>query len=77
MIVGCIAIGNKAAELFLEIRYIKAFAQENLLDKDDTCQCLVHIETALEMLLTGTVNEHLLGHDSQQGVSSRSNTSHS
>jgi len=78
MMAGFLAIGPKAVELYMEVRYIKAFAQENLLDKDDSCQCLVHIETALEMLLTGTINEYLSGaHDSQQGVSRSSNASYS
>lgn len=69
MIISCVALGAKASDLLLEIRYIKAFSQEDLVDKHDSCQCLAHIEVALEKLMSGNLDFNQ-NSDSQQGISS-------
>jgi hypothetical protein len=42
-------------DLFVELRYIKAFSNDDLYDKIDECQCLAHIETAIEKMMSGTL----------------------
>jgi hypothetical protein len=56
MVISCVALGTKASDLLLEIRYIKAFSQDDLVDKHDACQCLAHIEVALDRLMSGNLD---------------------
>ena len=53
MVYSLICIGKRSADLLIEIKYIKAFSIDDLYGKHDSCQCLAHIESALEMLKTG------------------------
>lgn len=39
----------------LELKYIKAFTQEDLYEKVDECQCLAQIETAIDKIQSGTL----------------------
>jgi len=66
MILAFVCMGRKSADLYLEIKYIKAFSQEDLYEKHDSCQCLAHIETAMEKIMSG-IESHI--GDLQQGVS--------
>jgi hypothetical protein len=72
MILAFAYLGKKSADMYLEIKYIKAFSLEDLYDKVDSCQCLAYIETALEKVMTG-IDHHLS--DKQQGVSSSNQSS--
>ena len=69
MIMAFICMGRKCTDLFIELKYIKSFSQEDLYEKHDSCQCLAHIETAIEKIISGVEN-HL--NEMQQGVMSRS-----
>jgi hypothetical protein len=48
MIVALIVLGKEsAADILVELKYIKAFTQDDLYEKVDECQCLAQIETAI------------------------------
>jgi hypothetical protein len=56
MIIALVVIGYDSVDLFVELRYIKAFSNDELYEKIDECQCLAHIETAIEKLMSGTLD---------------------
>ncbi len=56
MILGFICVGKRSAELFIEMKYIKSFSQDDLYEKIDMCQILAQIETGLERIMTGLEN---------------------
>jgi hypothetical protein len=66
MIMAFVSIGKKSAELYNEMRYIKAFSSEDLFEKIGEGQSLAQIETAMEKIMSGL--ESHLG-DAQQGIS--------
>ncbi len=71
MIIALIVIGDDSKDLLVELKYIKAFSDDELYEKIDECQCLAHIETAIEKLLSGTLDQLVARKDStdyQQGT---------
>jgi hypothetical protein len=55
MIIALIVIGVVSKDFLVELKYIKAFSNDDLHEKIDKCQCLAHIETAIDRLLSGTL----------------------
>jgi hypothetical protein len=55
MIIALIVIGVDSKDFLVELKYIKAFSNDDLHEKIDKCQCLAHIETAIDRLLSGTL----------------------
>lgn len=69
MILAFVCMGKRSAQMYLEIKYIKEFSQEDLYEKHDACQCLAQIESAIEKLISGVEGVYQMG---QQGTSSMS-----
>ncbi len=57
MIIVLIVIGVDFKDFLVELKYIKAFSNDELHEKIDKCQCLAHIEAAIDRLLSGTLDQ--------------------